>query len=174
MPNNDGPIDLAAFVESLEKPFYEPIGRYVFRFGLLERKVDEALSVLMGIDFFQTGVFVLSEIDFLARAKLLNAYCRDTELLARMNEAIKDIEEQNTFRNALVHGPWMVHFTNYEKGHGAWQKVGLSRRHNLRATDITVAKILANEGKINEIITKITQISQSVVASRVGSQKIGD
>jgi hypothetical protein len=136
---------------------------------MLERKVDEALSLLMGIDFLQTGEFVFSEIDFLARASLLKVYCRgsSTGLRAEMKKALDDIEKQNKIRNTLVHGPWMAHISNFEDRQGAWQRVGLSRGHNCKATNITRAAILAKAIKVDDVTAKITRISQRVAASRV-------
>jgi hypothetical protein len=164
----DGSIDFDAHIKDLESPFWEPIGRYVFKFGMLERKVDEALSLLMGVEFFQHGEFVLSEVGFLASARLLKTYCRGTDagLHAEMTEAFKEIEEQNTFRNALVHGPWMAYISNFKDGEGAAQKMSATKTGNPKATNITPSEILANAVKVNDLIAKITRISQSVVTLR--------
>src|ERR1700730_382588 len=167
-PPDDRPVDLAAYIETLERPFWEPIGRYVFRFGMLEQKVDEALSLLMGIDFFQTGQFVLRPIDFGDRANLLRAYSRgrDARLHTEMEKVVKDIVKQTEFRNTLVHGPWMAYIGNYKDGERAAQKVGLTGRHKFKATNITPTEILATSTKVNDLITKVTRISQSVAALR--------
>jgi hypothetical protein len=161
-------VDFDAYIEARERPFWEPIGRYVFRFGMLERKVDEAISLLIGVQFFQQGQFILNDIDLSVRARLLYTLCRgsDARLLADMKKAFTDIEKQNTFRNTLVHGPWQAYITNYKDGETAAQKQHLSGTHRLIATNITPTEILANATKVNHLITEITRISQSVATLR--------
>jgi hypothetical protein len=165
-PHGDGSIDFPAHIEARERPFWEPIGRYVFKFGMLERKVDEALSLLMGIQFFQHGEFVLNEVGFLPSARLLTIYCRksDAGLHAEVKAAFNDIEDQNRFRNALVHGPWLGYIIT--DGERAAQKVRVTKNGNLEAISITPNNILANAAKIDDLIAQITRISQSVAALR--------
>src|SRR5262245_60705684 len=99
--------DFAKFIEGMERPFWEPIGHFVFRFGMLERKVDEALSDLMGTDYFSVGMYPLADIDFSARVNLLNVFSRGANqaLRSKMKTLTKDLIAQATYRNNLVHGP---------------------------------------------------------------------
>jgi hypothetical protein len=59
------------------KKYWEPLGQYVNKFGALERWVDERLSDLMEVHYNETSK-LLSDMDFLSRAKLLRAFCQGT------------------------------------------------------------------------------------------------
>ena len=103
------PVELAdRDLTELEKPFYEPIGIYIFRLGSLERKMDEFISELMGIDFHSIGQYPLSEIDFLSKARLFKVFALKKEPQGKdhIDQFFADVETQNTFRNDLVHGSW--------------------------------------------------------------------
>src|SRR5690348_16536306 len=109
--------------DQLEKEYWEPVGRFIFAFGDLERLVDEFLIDLLGIDYRIAGKFTLSEIDFLARANLLKAFCRGTAAEKEMKEVVTEIEQLNTFRNRLIHGTWSAHFESTE-GNTHFHKIG--------------------------------------------------
>lgn len=160
--------DFDAFISSMEQPFYEPIGRYIFRFGLLERKVDESVSLLMGVDYLRVGQHALNEMDFLARAQLIKVFCRKLgtdDHNKRMKDIYIAIDAQNTFRNSLVHGAWSA-YTTREVGEGSWQKIGLSRRHHPKVCSFTVSQI-KNETKTVETLThEVLSLCQELVEAK--------
>src|SRR5688572_14122811 len=58
------------------RPFWEPIGRFVFAFGYLERDVDTSLSRLLKLEYFDEGQMVFGQIRNLSsRILLLGALC---------------------------------------------------------------------------------------------------
>jgi hypothetical protein len=154
-------------IEAMEKPFWEPIGEFIFRFGNLERKVDESLSLLMGIEFYFVGMYPLGEISFLPKVKLLSAFSRGSDLQVQMKDVAGEIEDLNSFRNDLVHGPWVAQIQNIDgAGSTAWQKFGLSRSHRPKARNITIADISSNAAKAVHLTHQVTQICQRIVEAR--------
>lgn len=158
-------VEYESFVDSLEKPFFEPIGRYVFRFGL-ERKVDEALCQLSGLEYFGPGQYIFNPIDFLARAHLLRVLARGSNFTTEVKQLTLDIEEQNTFRNDLVHGAWVAHFSNYDGKKDAWQKLGLSRRYNHKAFNVTCEDIVNNTKKVERLSSDAIRLSRLIYDAR--------
>jgi hypothetical protein len=165
-PSIDNFDNLDQFIEALEKPFWEPIGQYVFRFGMLERRVDIALSSLTGMDYFRVGMFVFSPTDFLARAHLLRVLTRGYAVADEMKKTVLDVEAQNTFRNNLVHGPWTAHFSNHPEGKDSWQKTGLSRRFNLQGFTITCDEIRSNAAIVDSLGSAVMSLSQLAAKER--------
>ena len=115
----------------VEKPFWEPIGRYVFQFGYLERDVDWSLSALLKLEYITHGQVLFSQISSLpSKLKLLSTLTRKATSSKGHRDAIDDlidlIDEQRQFRNSLVHGGW----GNYsEQGDlKCWQKIEISGR----------------------------------------------
>ena len=133
--------DFQTFILSMEKPFWEPIGRYIFNFGLLEKKVDDALTQLMDVSH-DVGAFSLRPIQsMVAKINLIEALTRlhtkaDASLRTKMEEIISEIGRQNSFRNDLVHGPWTAHITNFEGGENAWQKFKISANYKPRGFNV--------------------------------------
>ena len=152
----------------LEKPFYEPIGIYIFRFGSLERKMDESISELMGIDFHSIGQYPLSEIDFLSKARLFKVFALKKEPQGKdhIDQFFADVETQNTFRNDLVHGSWGIHTSTDDGTYTAWQKISLSRRHKYKTFSVTKQQILINAKNV-EVLTNglVEMTSRFMVAA---------
>ena len=145
----------ALYVEGMEKPFWEPIGRYVFKFGMLERRVDIELSTLMGIAYANVGQYALNDMDFLSRVHLLRVFSRRTSQDKEMKQFIQDLEAQNTFRNNVVHGPWTAFHSSIDgsgnPGRSGWQKIGLSRKHHPKAFNVTVADLITNASEVERL-----------------------
>jgi hypothetical protein len=161
------PEDFAKTFGDMEKSFYEPIGQYVFVFGRIERSIDKAVCDLMDVDYLQVGRYPLRELDFLTRVKLLLVYSRGAgeEIERRMKAAVLEMETQNTFRNNLVHGPWV----GFMRGPGIednWQKPGLSRRFKSTFWNVTRSEIKANATKVKSVMTEISKVVDQILAAR--------
>ena len=153
--------EFAEFVESMERPFWEPIGRYVFRFGMLERRVDSELCTLISLDH-DVGVHLLNELDFAVRLQLLRVFARASNHQDEMKKLVADIGLQNEFRNTVVHGPWTAHFSDIDGKGPAWQKFGLSRQHRPKATNITVADLTKNAVEISKLEARLVKLVRAI------------
>ncbi|HMJ30206.1 MAG TPA: hypothetical protein VK512_15970 [Xanthobacteraceae bacterium] len=147
--------DFHAFKLSLEQPFWEPIGRFVFNFGLLERNIDMALIVLLGTET-EVGEFVLKPIQSIPpKLNMLEALTRmrvgDHDLLNDMEVLTKELSDLNTFRNDLVHGGWYQFFgSKAGKIHG-WNKKKITKTYKQRIFSATVDDINTMDAKIKRL-----------------------
>lgn len=161
-------IEYRDFLLSLQQPFWEPIGRFVFSFGMLERFVDEQLSGLMEIDYHNNGQYVLSELDFLTRARLLNVYVRkdDNALQSEMKALFQKLEDLNAFRNNLVHGAWTEYLqTDPEEG-SSWTKMGLSRRFHPQVFSVRRDEIEDNTAAVIDLGTTLAALCKQINEAR--------
>jgi hypothetical protein len=164
-------LDIDVIIEAMERPFWEPIGHYVFSFGRLERCVDEEICKLLGIAYYECGQYLLSATNFRGRLDLLNTSARKTIKELEMKELVTELHEQNTFRNDVVHGAWTAHFVNYDgNGNNAWQKFGLSRSHRPSAFNVTIANLNGNAEKIKNQIVKLVRITREIVAIKTAQK----
>jgi hypothetical protein len=133
------------FYEVRAKEFFEPIGRYVFYFGMLEQDIDKGLSALLKIPYFNLGQTTFAQINsLLTLCKLVEAVSRsattDQIKLDQIAALVTRIRSQNTFRNNLVHGAWTAYFEHPDGARG-WQKMSISSRMNARGWNVTVPEI---------------------------------
>jgi hypothetical protein len=154
------------FYEVRAKAFFEPIGRYVFYFGMLEQDVDKGLSALLKIPYFDLGQATFAQVNSLITlCKLLEALTRsattDQIKLDQMTTLVSRISSQNTFRNNLVHGPWTAYFTPQE-GEAGWQKMGINSKLDARGWNVTVpeitdgcAELIRLSGELSALIGEI-------------------
>ena len=160
--------ELAEFILSIQQPFWEPIGRFVFNFGLLERLIDERLSELMDIEYVDHGMYALSTMDLLTRANLLRVYCRkdDPAPQAEMKTIYLELEELNTFRNNLVHGPWTSYMQTDPDEGSSWQKTRVSRRFKTQFFDVRRDQINDKTTAIEGIKTRLTRLCRQLTEAR--------
>lgn len=156
--------DFHAFKLAMERPFWEPIGRYVFNFGLLEREVDRSLIVVMGVKW-KVGEFTLRPIQSLAaKINLFDALARmylpkDSPLIGTLDSLIDDLSEQYTFRNDLVHGGWGAHISDLGDGEPGWQKPKITGRYKHRGFNVTVTQITQNDLKIRDLSHRLNDLA---------------
>jgi hypothetical protein len=160
----------SSFYEPRAKAFFEPIGRYVFYFGMLERDIDEGLCCLLRVPYYNIGQAIFSQINSLvARVNLLGAVARsattDPSKLEQMTEMIDRLEKQNTFRNHLVHGAWTAHF-EHPGGEKGWQKMGLSRRFNASGWNVTASEIASNCALLETLSGEIQHLIREICIDR--------
>jgi hypothetical protein len=143
----------------MESSFHQPIGEYVFTFGRVEFWVDQAVSKLMNVEYFDVGRYPLSELDFLSRVKLLRVFCRGCgdQIEGAMKAATIEMEEENTFRNNLVHGPWTAFFRGGAM-EDTWQKPGMSRQFRTTFWNVTKIDIKTKTARIQTLMTEIDKI----------------
>ena len=151
--------------------YWEPIGQYVNKFGALERWVDACLSDLMGVPYRQTGMHLLSEIDFYSRANLLKTFCRKTSVENEMNDLFTEIEEQNSFRNHLVRGDWIAIPTHSDFEH-EFQKFNLNRDSVSTLAHIPIDVIQTNASKLIDLIPKVVKTARAAIAERASHRAI--
>jgi hypothetical protein len=159
--------------DDYEMPFWEPIGKYVFRFGYLERDVDWSLSALSGLEYRGHGDVLFSQIRNLSsRVSLLNVLTRkatkDIILRSEMEDVVKAIREQNTYRNNLVHGAWGGYFQDIlNSSRSSWQKLYINPNSIKMAQFSThVEEILEKHSKLLQTQVRLTRLTQQIVASR--------
>jgi hypothetical protein len=133
------------FYEIRARDFFEPIGRYVFYFGMLEQDVDKGLSALLNIPYFNLGQTTFAQINSLVTlCKLLEALSRsattDQIKLDQMTTLVSRIGTQNIFRNNLVHGAWTA-YVEPREGEAGWQKMSINGKMNARGWNVTVPEI---------------------------------
>jgi hypothetical protein len=143
--------------------FWRAIGEFVFRFGQLETKVDHALCLMIGIDYIRVGQFLLREMNFPTRVRLLRVFCRvrDAKIKADMKALIDAIETQNTYRNHLVHRGRTSSMIQEGKP-DEWHKIGLNRKLRTSAVTFTAAEISLHAAKVNELSIDVIILAQKV------------
>ncbi len=160
-----------AFKLAMEKPFWEPIGRYVFNFGLLERKLDRSIIAVMGVDW-RIGEFTLRPIQSMAaKINLFEALAKlhipkDSELIEVLDSAVDDLREQYAFRNDLVHGGWGAHFSDFGNGESGWQKPKLTQSFKHRGFNVTVPQLIAVDLKIKSLGHRLNNLAFKVSSER--------
>ena len=161
-------LNLLKTFKEMESNFYEPIGHYVFEFGRIEHWIDVALSNLMNVNHHKVGRYPLHEIDFLARVKLLRVLARGSgsDIEAELKAATNEMEEQNTFRNNLVHGPWVA-YLGVENPNGAWQKPGLSRRFHSTYFTVSLSDIKTKTDRLPLLMSEINQLVERITTLRI-------
>lgn len=155
-----------------EQLFYEPIGRYVFQFGYLERDIDWALSALTGMEYQTQGSMIFSQIKSLpSKIKLLAALTpkitKTESLRNQMAEICSELDEQRNFRNALVHGPWNGYsFNSVNPQDGAWQKLYISTRLNFSTFEVSIKDLEDNQTKVIALSAKLVNLIQEILCER--------
>ncbi len=116
-----------------ERPFWAPIGQFVMAFGYLERDIGVSITRLLQLhDRLQGGALLtkIKSTDALIDLfePLLKALNREPERVEKAKELVQRLKEANTFRNGLLHGPWLAYFVE----DGQFQK--LSKKSPSAAT----------------------------------------
>jgi hypothetical protein len=160
---------LSMFYQDRSRDFWEPIGKYVFTFGLFEREVDKCVCDLLDVPYFTDGQMAMFQMGLSARINLLTAlagkYTAKEEIKARLKTLADDLERQNTFRNHLVHGAWTAFETNNHNLR-RWQKFGLSRRLKPHAFNVSVADISSNLDELERAGREMSAIVHEVWEER--------
>lgn len=126
-----------------QRPFWQPIGKFVFAFGYLEKDIDWCISGLLQIDEISQGPSVASQIRNLSsRIELVQALFKlltsNAAQRNEMKEIVKKLKTFSTFRNALLHGPWGA----YALESKTWQKPRLNPQNfKMQITEITAENI---------------------------------
>jgi hypothetical protein len=158
------------FHEARAKAFFEPIGRYVFYFGMLEQDVDKGLSALLKIPYFNLGQVTFGQINnLITLCNLLEALTRsattDQIKLDQMAALVTRIRNQNTLRNNLVHGPWTA-YVEPKEGEAGWQKFGLSSKLNPRGWNVTVSEITAGCAELVRLSDELSPLIAEICTDR--------
>jgi hypothetical protein len=158
------------FCEVRAKAFFEPIGRYVFYFGMLEQDVDKALSALLKIPYFDLGQTTFAHINnIVSLCKLLKALSRsattDQIKLNQMTTLVSRIDSQNAFRNKLVHGPWTA-YVEPKEGEAGWQKMGINSKLNAHGWNVTVPEIIEGRAELIRLSGELPALIVEICTDR--------
>lgn len=160
---------------SYERPFWEPIGKFVFRFGYLERDIDWALSALLQLEYERVGRIVFSQMNSLpAKLKLIGSLTikltKDDTLRATVGDLLEKIDTQRAFRNSVVHGAWnnyVVHAS--DPAGGTWQKVEISNSLKYKAFSVTAKDLEERYEQLFPLGSALTNAIQEIMKSRSAS-----
>ena len=156
------------------KAFWEPIGRYVFSFGLLERDIDGAVSALLNIPYYFAGQTTMRQINNVtSKVKLLPVLARfattDKSKITRMKDLASELGMQNTFRNHLVHGPWTAYLDPCDgPGEPAWSKPQISARLNPTSWSVKVSEINQNADRLEHLSELLRRLTAEISEDREG------
>jgi len=106
-----------------QEPFWQPIGKFVFAFGELEKRIDWCISSLLHAKATPQDPSVASQIrNLCSRVAIVEALFRllttDKERRAELRAIVKQLRALVIFRNGLLHGPW----GEYVEDRWTWQK----------------------------------------------------
>jgi hypothetical protein len=157
------------------KSFWQPIGRYVFTFGLLEKDIDEAVTTLLEINHQLMGQMAMSQINSVnAKIKLLPALTRvatiDGTKIKEMKDLTTKLEDQSTFRNYLVHGPWTGYMHPSKEREAGWQKFRISNRFKSFFWKVTVSEINSHSDELENLSEALQRLISSVCADRAAGR----
>lgn len=147
-----------------QRPFWQPIGKFVFAFGYLEKDIDWCISALLKIDEIRQGPSVASQIRNLSsRIALVQALFKlltaDATQRREMKEVVEKLKIFSTFRNTLLHGPWGAYFVERKM----WQKPRLNPQNfKMQTTEITVDDIENNARDVIQVGVKLLNLVQRV------------
>jgi hypothetical protein len=102
----DGPVELRMYTD-----FLAPIGEIVITFSRLERRVTWALESLLKITKEEADALEGSIMNFSTRINVFRTvakpYATSDKLMKEYQSIIKRIDSANSFRNEIIHGPWV-------------------------------------------------------------------
>ena len=106
-----------------QEPFWQPIGKFVFGFGELEKQIDWCISSLLHAETASQHPSVASQIrNLCSRIAIVEALFRllttDKDRRAELRSIVKQLRGLVMFRNGLLHGPW----GSYVEDRQTWQK----------------------------------------------------
>jgi hypothetical protein len=102
----DGPDDIRHFSDYLT-----PIGEIVIAFSQLERRVTWAIESILRLERDEANALEESIKNVTIRIDILRTisipHAKTVELKDRFLNIIERIEAANTYRNNILHGPWV-------------------------------------------------------------------
>ena len=169
MPSEPPKFDPAEY----QRPFWEPIGKFVFAFGYLEKDIEWCISALLNAEIHRQGPSVASQIrSLVSRISLVEALFRqltaDPKLRADMTEVRERIRALNTYRNGLLHGPWNSYHVEKQK----WHKLRLNPQNfKLQAFDVQVSEIKERAKETLRVGVDLSNLVQGVAAGFYSAKK---
>lgn len=126
----------------LKEVFAPHIGELVMTFGDLEDSIDRELASLLDLDHERAGVMLSQIGDIFPKLSIIKMMVlgQDEKKRTDFKKIETDIRAVNKFRNAVVHGPWRVFYTDTDNI--IWQKNWFNRNtHKLEFLDIRLSDI---------------------------------
>jgi hypothetical protein len=154
-----------------ERPFWEPIGRFVFQFGYLEKDVDWSVESLLETSHSRAAAVTHKIKNLSARAELIhtltNLRTRDDALKQRMTILQAELIDLNSFRNNLVHGAWGAYFVEESK----WQKVRIETqvRRKTKVFHFTVSDIEERTLRTTKASLALVNLVQKILHAQPAS-----
>jgi hypothetical protein len=154
--------------DDYERPFWEPIGQFVIRFGYLERSVDHAIASLLKIHERQ-GEALASQIASLrSRIRLIEklSYLLTSDEAQReaATGIVDEVIELNSYRNSLVHGPWgSFHVSAREELY--WSKLTTNPQNfKTREFQVKLSELKANTNRVTQADARLGNFIQQLLA----------
>lgn len=143
--------------ENSERPFWQPIGRFVFAFGHIENEIDRCISTLLQVDGSARDPSVASQIrNLCSRIALLEALFRlrtsEEDRRMELQRIMTELRAVIKFRNGLLHGPWGT----YSAQQKAWKKPRTD------PTDLTPGSFEVTLASIDEHTRRALQLREEL------------
>jgi hypothetical protein len=148
------------------RPFWEPIGCFVIRFGYLEKEIDVAIGYLLIVHNRQSEA-VTSQIKNLSGRinlihRLVVLLTSDKTVRQRAMEITKELRRLNTYRNNLVHGPWGG-YVSTTGGDGYWLKNRFDGNDfKTKVFEVRIDDIKANTNAAAKVRAELSNFSRDV------------
>jgi ribosomal protein S15P/S13E len=143
-----------------QEPFWQPVGKFVFAFGELEKQIDWCIGSLLHAEKKSQHPSVASQIrNLCSRIAILEALFRllttDKERRSELRSIVKQLRALVMFRNGLLHGPWGAYIEERQ----TWQKPRTDPK-DLRpwALEVTVESIEEHIRLIAQIGTSLSNL----------------
>lgn len=160
----------------VQRIFWEPIGKYIFAFGYLEKNIDWCLSALLRLEPFFEGDVVFSQIKSLpSKIKLIGALTqrrtRNLVQIDEVKEALTIVGQHRVFRNGLVHGPWGAFIRmSDDPSSGTWQKPYVSPNSlTFSAFEVSLQDLKEKHSELVIVSAKLVRAVQAITDPRPGA-----
>ncbi len=152
--------------DEYQRPFWEPIGKFVFAFGYMEKDIDWCISALLRADQIRQGPSVASQIRNLSsRIALVGALFRlvasDPQQRAAADDLLARAKNLASYRNWLLHGPWAAFHVETQR----WQKTRVNPQNfKMQSMEFDVASIEEKCAETTNVAVQLSNLIQKACA----------
>lgn len=150
-----------------EEPYWEPIGKFVIRFGYLEKTIDWSITSLLELHTRQGEAVASQILNLRSRIRLIEKLCylvtADTEHRKAAVEIVEEIVKLNSYRNGLLHGQWgSYHMSANEEFY--WSKLDVNPQNfRYREFHVKLSELMANLERLDEANMRLSNFIQQVM-----------
>ncbi|WP_192356299.1 hypothetical protein [Mesorhizobium mediterraneum] len=161
------PKSVAEMIERYDSEFYEPIGRLVMQFGMLEFHMDHWLTALAEYKQSYDRATLGQVRNFSTKITMYGQFIayRTTERrdLVERDRLVKAMRELNTFRNRVIHGPWNGYLVEKK----AWQKLSFNPQNfTNHVFEVTADEIRAAANDVAKIQVEASHFAFGFLAPK--------